>query len=283
MSHEPTGHEKERFSIWLFVVTIITSLAILFCLLWLFTPTMLAAELRSGWKLLLLTFLGAHLLNAFVEFFFHRYVLHAPVVPIFAHFYKQHTLHHALTAVKLPRTPVHGETPGVINHYPILEEKQHEASFFPRYSLLLFAALGTVFVCIPVKLVFPSLPVFIMSYSALAFSLVLYELLHALEHKPITSWEPFLTHPTYGPLFKILYAFHLRHHADIHSNESISGFFGIPLPDFIFGTWVNPHTLYRHREQVDPKEFMSPTPRFIGWLDRYAASTIQKRRAHMMT
>ena len=39
---------------------------------------------------------------------------------------------------------------------------------------------------------------------------------------------------------------HLRHHADIRCNEGISGVFGIPIYDFIFGTYVDPSTLYIH-------------------------------------
>lgn len=265
---------EERFSPWFFATTVISSLSLIGVIVAFFAPSMLLNEFNSGWKSLVITFLGVHLATAFFEFFFHRYVLHAPVVPFLAYFYKQHTHHHNLTRVALPRT-----SNVVTNKFPILEEEQHEASFFPVYSLLVFAGLATpVFVL--VHYFVPHAPIFTAGYLALAWSLSLYELLHALEHKSVESWKPLLEHPRFGSFWKLVYGFHLRHHADIHSNESISGFFGFPVPDLVFGTWVNPNTLYEHQTTVEKKEFESPRPNFfIRLLDRYAEMAIQKRRS----
>jgi hemolysin III len=273
-NHTQEDHAEERFSVWFFAIVIISSLSLIGILLAFFARNTLVSELHSNWKSFVITFLSVHLAMSFVEFFFHRYVLHAPVVPFLAYFYKQHTHHHNLTRVALPRT-----SENVINKFPILEEEQHEASFFPAYSLLVFAGLATPFFVL-VHYLLPHAPIFIAGYLALAWSLGLYELLHALEHKSVESWKPLLEHPRFGAVWKVVYGFHLRHHADIHSNESISGFFGFPVPDLVFGTWVNPDTLYEHQTVVEKKEFESPRPSmFIRWLDRYAEMAIQKRRS----
>jgi hypothetical protein len=52
------------------------------------------------------------------------------------------------------------------------------------------------------------------------------------------------------------------------------------LPDLIFGTYVDPESLYRQGQQIDAKEFVSPRPRFglIRWLDRRAEKAIKHRR-----
>ncbi|MEN9621970.1 MAG: hypothetical protein RLZZ67_404 [Candidatus Parcubacteria bacterium] len=273
-NHTHEDHAEERFSVWFFAIVIVSSLALLCLSVAFLAPNILRNELHAGWKSFVIIFLFVHLAMSFVEFFFHRYVLHAPVVPFLAHFYKQHTLHHNLTRVALPRT-----SNIVTNEYPILVEEQHEASFFPWYSLLVFAGITTPFFVLVHYLV-PSAPIFMAGYLAIAWSLVLYELLHALEHKSVESWKPLLEHPHLGGVWKVIYGFHLRHHADIRSNESISGFFGLPVPDFVFGTWVNPDTLYEHQTVVEKKEFESPRPGFfIRWLDRYTEAAIQKRRS----
>jgi hemolysin III len=271
--HTVSEKDEDHFSPSFFVIVIASSLALTYFAVAIFATDVFVREMKSGWLLLTVSFLTVHLGNSFFEFFFHRYVLHAPVVPFLAYFYKQHTRHHALTRVMPPKPNA-----GVVNKYPILEESQHEASFFPAYSFIVFALVATP-IFVAVKFIWPAFPIFIPGYAALAWSLSLYELLHALEHKPIKSWAPLLESPGIeGSFWRTLYAFHLRHHADIHSNEGISGFFGIPIPDFVFGTWVNPKTLYEHHSYVDAREFASPTPRFIGWIDRWAEHAVKKRR-----
>jgi hemolysin III len=109
---------------------------------------------------------------------------------------------------------------------------------------------------------------------------MLYELIHAVEHWPQATWDRLVSHPTQGSFWRKAYAFHLRHHADIRCNEAISGVFALPLPDLLFGTYVDPESLYRQGQQLDAKEFISPRPRFglIRWLDRRAEKSIKKRR-----
>src|SRR5581483_1894077 len=121
------------------------------------------------------------LFNCFVEYFFHRYVLHKPVVPFLSRFYRQHTKHHSLTRIAKRRTPEGREVPFVENIYPVVEPEQGEASFFPWYSLAIFSLVVTPLLILGQWLA-PSFPWFFSGYGALAFSLTLYEVFHAIEH-----------------------------------------------------------------------------------------------------
>jgi hemolysin III len=283
--HSHGGHIEPKFSATLFIITVSVSLAALFGILALVAPGVWQAQLAASWQAILATFLVGHLLAAFVEFFFHRYVLHAPLIPFLSYFYKQHTLHHALTRVGYQKAkngqgqvPVLVETMAV-NLYPIEKEPQYEASYFPWYTLAVFAALGTI-IFAPLQWLMPTVPVFLGGYLAIAWSLLLYELIHAIEHWPQATWDRLIEHPRLGRFWRKAYAFHLRHHADIRSNEAISGFFALPVPDLILGTYLDPETLYTHGQPVHPKEFISPHPRFglIRWLDRQAEDAVKRRR-----
>ena len=165
----------------------------------------------------------------------------------------------------------------IVNRYPIVNEAQHQASFFPWYAFSVFAMLWVPFFALAQWLL-PEAPIFLGGFAAVAWSLCLYELLHRLEHLPLEKWRPLLEHPRWGRWGKICYAFHLRHHADIGSNEAISGFFGFPIPDLVFRTFVNPTALYADGSIVGADEFKSPTPRFIGWLDKMGEASIRNRR-----
>jgi hemolysin III len=206
------------------------------------------------------TFVVCHLANSFIEYFFHRYVLHAKVIPFFAHFYDAHNLHHELTKVEQQIVTT--------NKFPILDEHQHESSFFPWWTFIVFSLFLTpVFVAL--WLLFPSIPIFLAGYFSLFFSMVLYELFHHALHLPMSFWSPKFQSIRYGFLWKYAYTFHLRHHANVRCNESVSGFFGIPIPDFIFGTYVQAKTLFPDQTVVPLSEYQVPPPRFfIRMLDR---------------
>lgn len=167
----------------------------------------------------------------------------------------------------------------VENHYPIEQEKQYEASYFPWFTLAAFVGGGSFFFA-PAQWLLPQYPIFLGGFIGITFSLCLYEIVHAIEHWPQATWDRLVTQPTMGPFWRKAYAFHLRHHADIRCNESISGIFGLPLPDLILGTYIDPETLYTHGRTADPKEFVSPQPRFaiIRWLDERADQSIKRRR-----
>ena len=54
-----------------------------------------------------------------------------------------------------------------------------------------------------------------------------------------------------------------RFSAVIDCNESISGYFGLPVADWVFGTCVIPQTIYAENEEWTPDKFRSPAPRAI--------------------
>lgn len=271
---------EEHFSLPLFIVTVLASLAALIVLLRLLAPASLwEAQWNAPWWSYLLAFLAIKVVNAFFEFFFHRYILHKPVVGFLSRFYRQHTLHHSLTRITRRRTPGGRELPYVENIYPITEPHQHEASFFPWYTLIAFGAFMTP-LFIVLHWIAPGIPWFVAGYAALAASLILYEVFHAIEHWDFEKWAPLVEAPRTGRLWRHIYSFHLRHHAVIDCNEAISGFFTFPLPDLVFGTWINPKTLYVDGGDWEPHEFRSPRPcAFIRWCDAFADRVVQARRA----
>ncbi|MCW5548092.1 MAG: hypothetical protein KIT44_03940 [Opitutaceae bacterium] len=279
--HSHGGKTEPKFSLGLFLLVNSLSFAGLCGLVALIAPAVWSAQLAAGWPAVLGVFLGVHLAAAFVEFFFHRYVLHAPLIPFLAYFYKQHTLHHALTRIGYQKGRQAGETiPHLVeNVYPITEEKQYEASYFPWYSLIVFTGVAAL-VLVPLQFFIPAAPILLGGMIAVLWSLVLYETIHAIEHLPQEVWDRLVARPRTGRFWRKAYAFHLRHHADIRCNEAISGFFALPLVDFLFGTYVDPNTLYRHGQSALPEEFVSPRPRFgfLRWLDRRADQSVALRR-----
>ena len=255
----PPKHEK--FSVLPFVYTNALTLLLIFATLKLLVPAVWQSQLSVSWQIFLVTFICIHFIAAFVEYFFHRYVLHMVVIPFFAHFYQQHNLHHDLTHITRQGMLVD-------NVFPITEEPQYEASFFPVWTLLAFSALLTPLFII-IYLLFPTIPIFFAGYTAILFSMVLYELFHAAWHWPLSTWRRLFEHKYFGSLWKTIYTFHLRHHADVRCNESVSGFFGIPVADLLFKTYIKSGTLYPHKQIVDAKEFEPPKPIFfIVWLDK---------------
>lgn len=287
MSHHHHGGKAEpKFSVTLFAITVLLSFAGLCGILALVAPGVWRAQLAASWWMLGTVILVAHCAGAVFEFFFHRYILHAPLLPFLSRFYKQHTLHHALTRVGYQKSKKgHGAMPYLVeNIYPIVEERQFEASYFPWYTLALFALVGSC-VFAPLQWLLPAVPVFLGGFIGITLSLVLYEIIHAIEHWPQATWDRLVAHPTQGRFWRKAYAFHLRHHADIRCNEAISGIFGLPIPDLILGTYVDPETLYTHGRTAEPKEFVSPKPRFaiIRWLDRRADESIKRRRQRRST
>ena len=263
----------KHFSAPFFVFTIVASLATYLVLFMLLAPATWNTQFQASIVSHVSTFLVCHFVLAIFEHLFHRYILHCPFIPGLSRFYKAHTWHHGLTHVVMKKA-------GIENYYPIIEEKQHEKSFFPWYSYLVFAFVITG-PLIVAQSIFVTTPVLFEGYLALAFSISLYELMHAKEHKPLAKWLPKLEHknPRIRKFWRTAYAFHLRHHVDPKCNEGIGAFFGIPVADLIFGTWVNPSVLYKHGSTIDQKEFISPRPVFfIRWLDDFAERTVKRRR-----
>jgi hemolysin III len=280
VSKAPRAPVEEKFSLPLFIATVILSLAgIVLLLRWLAPENVWHAQWTAPWWAFLVAFLAIKVVNAFAEFFFHRYVLHKPVLPLLSRFYKQHTLHHSLTRITRRRTASGRELPYVENIFPMTKPEQHEASFFPWYTLFAFAAALTP-VLVVLHWVAPQFPWFSAGYAALAASLVLYEVFHAIEHWAFEKWAPLIEHRQFGWMWRHIYSFHLRHHAVIDCNEAISGFFTFPLPDLVFGTWINPKTLYVDGGGWEPQDFRSPRPyAFIRWCDALCDRVVKARRA----
>ena len=285
MSHAPhapkpapeAGHEE--FSLPLFVVTVIGTLAFLFAALRFAAPGVWDAQWRASLAFGIVAFVAISMLNCFFEYFFHRYLLHTPALPLVRRLYRQHTLHHGLTHIV--RRPARDGRAilCVENKFPIVEPEQGEASFFPWYALAVFAAVLTpVFVLL--QWLLPAFPWFVAGYAALAVSISLYEILHAINHWSLEIWSPLLTHRVWGAFWRPVYGFHLRHHAVTDCNESISGFFGLPVADWVFRTCIIPRTVYTDGEPSDADMFRSPRPvALIGWLDAWARNAVKTRRA----
>ncbi len=273
---EPAG---EKLSLPLFFLTIGVSLSGFYLLFRLLAPqpVWLAHVSAGAWKFAA-AFVAIKLATSFVEYFFHRYVLHKPVVPILSKFYKQHTLHHNLTRIGRRRTPGGRDVPYVENIYPITTPEQGEASFFPWYTLAIFGLIYTpVFALL--QWLAPAFPWFFAGYASLATSLAFYEIFHAIEHWSFERWAPLIEHPRWGFFWRKVYSFHLRHHAVIDCNEAISGFFTLPVPDFVFGTWIFPKSLYADGGEWEEPEFKSPRPcKFIRWCDQATDDLVQRRR-----
>lgn len=272
-------HAKhEEFSLPLFVFTVAVTLAGIFGLLRLIAPAAWDAELIAPAGAFVAAFAAVSLLNAFFEYFFHRYILHMPAIPGLQRLYRQHTLHHALTRIARRSTTDGRGVLFVENKFPIVEEEQGEGSFFPWYSLAAFAVLLTPVLAV-LHVLLPAFPWFLAGYAALASSLTLYEVLHAINHWPFEKWAPLIEHRTWGWFWRPVYSFHLRHHAVIDCNESISGFFGLPVADWVFGTCLIPQTIYADGEEWKPENFKAPRPyRLIRWLDAAARHAVEHRR-----
>lgn len=274
------AHVEEEFSLPLFLVTVGLTLAGLFLLLRYVAPqSVWLAQVSTGAAQFVAVFLTVTMLNCFIEYLLHRYVLHKPVIPFLSRFYKQHTLHHNLTRIGRRRTPGGREVPFVENIYPVTQPEQGEASFFPWYTLAVFAAAVTPLLALAQWLA-PAFPWFFAGYLALAASLFLYEVFHAIEHWSFERWAPLIEHRHLGWFWRKVYSFHLRHHAVIDCNEGISGFFTLPIFDWVFGTFVLPKSLYADGTEWQPSEFVSPRPcALIRWCDEKSEALIKARRA----
>ena len=271
--------EHPPFSLWLFLATIALSLAVLLVGLRFIAPRIWESQMLASAWMAVPAFLGLSLLNCFIEYFFHRYVLHKPAIPFLSRFYRQHTLHHALTRIARKQTRDGRGLMFIENKYPILEDDQHEASFFPWYTLITFALILVPLLSL-LQWALPDVPWFFAGFAALASSLTIYEIVHAIEHWSLEKWEPMIESPRWGWFFRPAYSFHLRHHAVIDCNESISGFFCLPLADWLLGTCLMPKSIYADGDEWTAIEFESPKPTWlIRTLDQAADRAVQSHRS----
>ncbi len=250
---------------------------------WLVFPSVFMDEIKSPWWLLLFAFVPSQARESIIEWLFHRWFLHAPLIPGMTAMWKAHTLHHRLTEFKIIN--LRSGTGKVFSRYPIIEERQNVSSFFPDWSLAAFIGFALIATAIPIKLIFPGFPIISMTILSVTWSIFFYEIVHAIEHWPFeTFWLPKLE-GRFGWFWKKAYFFHLWHHRDIKVNEGISGFIcGIPLADWLMRTYVacSFDKIPAHGQRMSESEFEHPAPKpwgWILWLDDIAAKRAAKLKA----
>jgi hemolysin III len=268
----------ESFSLPLFIVTVVLTLGGLLAVIAWAAPALWELQITASFGHAVVAFLSISLLLCFFEYAVHRYVLHTPVFPFLRQPYRQHTLHHALT--RIGRRPTR-DGRGVLvveNKFPIVEPEQGEASFFPWHTLAVYSVVHAPLFGL-LQWALPQFPWFLAGFLALANSIALYEVLHAINHWSLERWEALLHHPRWGSFWQAVYGFHLRHHAVTDCNESVCGFFGLPVADWVFGTCIIPRTIYRDGEDWTAENFSPPTPRWpIRQLDAWAGRIVRRRR-----
>jgi hemolysin III len=264
-----THHHHKRFSITRFSFLVVLQLVVLFVGYHALFPRLWARQLSGGVPAFLAVFLIVHMVLCFFEWFFHRYVLHSVATRWLRSFAQEHRHHHSLTAIRL-RPVAEGSDRVILSEYPITHEAQYPSSAFPAYALLGFWAFFTPGLLVA-QVLMPSLPILLAGLAAIAWSMTLYEILHAIEHWPYEWWRKATEHPRLGRFWRLLYGFHLMHHANVGCNEGIGGFFGTPLADWCFGTYHQPKQLLIEGRKATAKEFAIPSPHsFVRWLDRWA-------------
>ena len=269
---------QTKFSIFWFSLQAAGQYAALLLAFRFLLPGVWAQQFAAGWLALAFSFLAWHLFICFFEWGFHRYVLHSATSRLLDRFARGHRSHHGLTPIRLQ--PLReGSDRYVLNRYPIVEEAQNVDSMFPVYAILAFWALFTPLL-IGVQFLLPRAPVLMGGYAAITWSMCLYEILHAIEHRSYEWWKHATEHPRFGPFWRRLYGFHHMHHANIACNEAISGFFALPVADWVFGTYHQPKELLLEGRVATAKDFAVPPPRrIVRALDAWAKKR-ETRRVH---
>jgi hemolysin III len=271
-----TPKTPRRFSILWFSIQMLGQYALLLAAIRFLLPSVWTRQIDAGWLAFALVFLVAHLGLCFFEWGFHRYVLHSVTTSWLVWFARGHRHHHSLTPIRL-QPVTEGSDRYVLNRYPITEEAQYPDSAFPVYAN---AAFWLVFspLLIGLQLLLPRLPILLGGFTAITWSMCLYEILHAIEHQPYEWWKGATEHPRLGFMWRQLYGFHHMHHANVSCNEAISGFFGLPVADWALGTYHQPRELLLEGRMATAKDFAIPAPpRLVRWLDSWA----KKRESRM--
>jgi hemolysin III len=258
-----------RFSIFWFTVQIALQFSALLVAFRFLLPGVWSNQFSHGWTGIALVFLGAHLFLCFFEWVFHRYVLHSVVSSPLELFARAHRNHHGLTSIRLQPVAA-GSDRYVLNEYPIVEEEQHKDSAFPWWAYLGFLAWFSPLLAV-LQWIFPTVPILLGGLIAITWSMSLYEILHAIEHLPYEWWKRATEHPRFGGMWRKVYGFHHMHHANVSCNEAISGFFGLPIADWVMGTYHQPRELLLEGRKATAKDFAVPRPpRLVQWLDGWA-------------
>lgn len=279
-----TTRVQKKFSIFWFSVQAAGQYALLLLAFRYLLPKVWAQQFAAGWLPFLLAFLAAHLFLCVFEWAFHRYVLHSVTTRWLVYFARGHRNHHGLTPIRLQQV-AEGSERYVLNRYPIIEEAQYLDSAFPVYAIVAFWVFFTPLL-VAVQFALPRAPVLMGGYAAITWSMCLYEILHAIEHRPYEWWKKATEHPRFGGFWRKLYGFHHMHHANISCNEAISGFFSLPIADWAFGTYHQPKDLLLEGRVATAKDFAVQPPRsFVRWLDAWARkreSRVLKRKKSLV-
>jgi hemolysin III len=264
-----TKEPKKKFSILRFVAEVLAQCGVLLLVFRFAMPGVWHRQVAAGIGAFIVVFLAMHLLMAFFEWFFHRYVLHSITTRWLVYFARGHRSHHGLTPIKLQPAPDGGDR-YILNRYPITEEEQYEDSAFPVYATVAFWLFFTPLLIV-LQLLVPAMPILLGGYAAITWSMLLYEVLHAIEHQPYDWWKHATENPRFGAMWRALYGFHHMHHANIACNEAIGGFFGLPIPDWLLGTYHQPKELLLEGRIATAKDFAVPPPTpLVRWMDRWA-------------
>lgn len=275
MHPKHTG-EENKFSPTLFIITIVLTFGAVIGLMSVTVPERIwhVQWESSPWRHLVVFLIG-QFFGSFIEWGFHRYMLHKYVFPgSYRLFVQHHRRHHGAL------TPITDRNDVWENRYPITEPSQYEASFFPWFSYLGFLVFAAPF-AILAQWVWQDYPVLVMTTVSVGWSLTVYEFLHAMEHFPMSFWKKVFE---IFPFARRLYSFHAGHHVlrwMTHHNMAISGFVcGIPLADIVLGTFRLPQGRLDHgTEVVDEDVDPHPPNLAVRILDGIAEAIIKLRKA----
>ena len=221
-----------------FSLFVLIHIMVAYFLVWYLFNGIWNRELLAGIGKIILTFVFCHFIFSLGEYLFHRYILHAPTYEVMIRFYKKHVRHHQLTSIYID------ESGHKINSaYAIDSIERDVAATFPPWTLAAFLG-GFIPVFLILALFLPGIPIVICGCAALSLSYYLYEVVHVVHHELYEiCWERKINSPFFGILWRKIYGFHQAHHANYKCNLHVGGFFGVPVGDFIFGTYKQPREL----------------------------------------
>ena len=260
-----------------FALFIALQLGVLFAVVRFFFKWTWDQHVASGIGAIILTCLICNLVMCFGEYFFHRYLLHMETVRFLAPLTASHRTHHKLTPIGFDNVEK-----TVRSAYQISSVPQDDQGTFPPWTLIPFWVTFTPFFA-PLAFSFPEIPILISGYASLAIAHFLYETIHVAHHESYERWwKPKLNNRIFGVVWRKLYGFHQAHHANYFCNMNIAGFFGIPLADLVFGTYLQPDELLLDgvpgTKEVARR--LTPQPHWpVAWLDR----VVLKRRRRMLS
>lgn len=262
-----------RFGRFFLLTGLQLSLAVL--LFYWLAPHVLLQELKSPLWVVVLALLYGIPLSLF-EYLYHRYLLHAAVLPFLRAMHRAHSTHHSLTSVK---APIRGKEPDrmvpVESAYPVEHEHQEESMEFPIYAISIFLAVFVILLGLPTKLLFPGSPAILSLLIGVTLYYSSYELWHAVLHLPYERfWRPAMENRFTGRTIRRVYGFHLMHHWRPTANLAIVGLWGFAVWDHAFRTHRRPERMPLNGAQVNYHDAAIERPRWpISVLDRWQAKS----------